>query len=288
MDDRLRWEITRLIVLILFFFFISISMALAQFHSDRMYDQEVTGAIKGNLYAREPLHDILISYLPDWTARRSWLPDAFMLPLMALSFLSSVLLPLNRRLKYQGIIVLRRFVFLASVLFLFRMLTVFLTTVPSPVGQCQPVYVRTGGGPEEYFVLLVRMISGQISTCTDNIYSGHTTLIVLSVLLTIHYSGRPLLAIYAFFHGLLALLTIIITRLHYTVDVILAVLLSSFTYLGYHGMLMIFVDVRLLKDVPVIDRNPESYEERRLLLRMISFPVLKALAWVDGLDMRLD
>ena len=137
-----------------------------------------------------------------------------------------------------------------------------------------------------YLILIGRMASGKVSACTDNIYSGHTTLIAIMVLALVHYSGIMFIRIYAVIHGLVAISSILITRLHYSVDVIIALLLASFVYLGYHCMIAIHLDTAVLRDKQIIDSHPGIYEERRLLLRIIAFPILKMLSWIDGLDLR--
>jgi hypothetical protein len=153
------------------------------------------------------------------------------------------------------------------------------------MNDCKPMYVRDSD-LADYLILIGRMASGKVTACTDNIYSGHTTLIAVMVLSLVHYSGTMFLKIYAVLHGVLAISSILLTRLHYSVDVIIALLLASFVYLGYHCMIVLYFDTIVMRDKSIIDSHPNIYEERRLMLRIISFPILKMLSWIDGFDLR--
>lgn len=296
---RLRWELLRTLIVFTIFAVVVITMMLAQIASDRLFDRYVKKVIKknptvqitklddpaGREYAMEPLHDVVFTILPDWSHRRSWLPDVLLSPLIAIGVIFSVVLAQNRRIPYQGFVVVRRILFIISILYTFRTITFLLTTVPSPLNNCIPMYVRDHD-LANYLILIGRMASGKVTACTDNIYSGHTTLITVMVLSLIHYSGVMFIKIYAVLHGSVAIFSILITRLHYSVDIIIALLLASFVYLGYHCMIAIYIDTCVLRDKKTIDTHPNIYEERRLLLRIISFPILKFLSWIDGLDLR--
>lgn len=296
-SPQLRKEIVRTLIVFTLFALVVITMMLAQIASDRLFDQYVKRVIKrnpgvaklsipdGEEYAIEPLHDLLFTILPDWSNMRSWLPDILLSPLIAIGFIFSVFLARNRRIPYQGFVVMRRILFIVSSLYIFRTITFFMTTVPSPMNGCSPIYVRDHD-LTNYLILIGRMASGKVTACTDNIYSGHTTLITVMVLSLVHYSGTMLIRVYAVFHGLAAIFSILITRLHYSVDVIIALLLASFVYLGYHCMITIYIDTCVLRDKQIIDTHVNIYEERRLLMRIISFPILKMLSWIDGLDIR--
>lgn len=298
MNPRFGSEIVRLLTVLSFFTITVVMMMFAQIVSDMLFDRYVKSVFKistmkkvsqleqiGNEYAIEPLHDLMFTLLPNCSEYRSWLPDCLLTPLIGLVVIFTIFLPRNRRIEYQGFVVARRLLAIITILYIFRTITFLMTTVPSPVNNCVPMYVKDND-LRNYLIMIGRMASGKVTACTDNIYSGHTTLITVMVLASIHYSGSKLIKIYSVLHGVLAITSIILTRLHYSVDVIIALLLASFVYVGYHSILAIYIDTCVMRDQLTISSHPNFYEERRLLLRVISLQIMKLLAWMDGVDLR--
>lgn len=237
-------------------------MTSAQVFSDHQYGeyvQEFDTAIKDQngtfpparvpYYAQVPLHDRGFTIFPDLTEMRSWLPDMFLTSLLGLTILFNVFWIHKPRMEYQGFVVARRMLWMLVTLYFFRTWSFLVTTVPSPLRGCTGKYLPDNITPREmvpgYIKLIGQMATGSVTACTDNIYSGHTSLITILVMTFIMYSGVNWLKIYAVFHGAFALLTILITRLHYTVDVYIALLVASFIFLNYHFLLIIFLQGRI-------------------------------------------
>ena len=152
-------------------------------------------------------------------------------------------------MEYQGFVVARRMMWMLATLYFFRTWSFLVTTVPSPLRGCTGKYLPENIPTREmvpgYLKLIGQMATGSVTACTDNIYSGHTSLLTILVMTFIMYSGINWLKVYAILHGAVALSTIIITRLHYTVDVYIALLVASFIFLNYHFLLIIFLQGRI-------------------------------------------
>ena len=317
-------------------------MTSAQVYSDHQYGeyvQEFDTAIKDQngafpptgvpYYAQVPLHDRGFTVFPDLTEMRSWLPDMFLTSLLGLTILFNVFWIHKPRMEYQGFVVARRMLWMLVTLYFFRTWSFLVTTVPSPLSGCTGKYLPENITPREmvpgYIKLIGQMATGSVTACTDNIYSGHTSLITILVMTFIMYSGINWLKVYAIIHGTVALLTILITRLHYTVDVYIALLVASFVFLNYHFLLIIFLQGRLeryhaIKAAHIANfdiSNTELQEEetknqsndqiqfnRRLLemqmgldmnwlkdekhiiWRVIWIPLGRMIWWMDGMDLR--
>lgn len=247
----------------------------------------------GTVYATDPLFDHVSALLPDLSNMRSWLPDAFLTSFLAISLIITLLFPRSARLKYQSIIVGRRMMWILSILYLFRMASFLVTTVPNPVHNCIPKYPQD---PASYLILMGRMATGKVSACTDNIYSGHTTLATVLFYTNVIYARRWYFSLWSVLHVAAILFTILLTRLHYSVDVLIALFMTSFVYCLYHFLLLIYVDRHLLDHSPCLRVNRERLEavgedgrllaERRLILRLTGDNMMRLLAWMDGMDVR--
>lgn len=247
----------------------------------------------GTVYATDPLFDHVSVLLPDLSTMRSWLPDAFLTSFLAISLTVTLLFPHAARLKYQSIVVGRRIMWILSILYLFRMASFLVTTVPNPVHNCIPKYPQD---PASYLILMGRMATGKVSACTDNIYSGHTTLATVLFYTNVVYARRWYFSLWSALHVAAILFAILLTRLHYSVDVLIALFMTSFVYCLYHFLLLIHVDGHLLDRSPRLRVNRERLEavgedgrllaERRLILRLTGDNMMRLLAWMDGMDLR--
>lgn len=279
-------------------------------------------------YAQVPLHDRGFMIFPDLTEMRSFLPDMFLTSLLGLTLLFNVFWIHKPRMEYQGFVVARRMLWMLVTLYFFRTWSFLVTTVPSPLRGCTGKYLPEDITPRElvpgYIKLIGQMATGSVTACTDNIYSGHTSLITILVMTSIMYSGLNWFKVYACVHGSVALATILITRLHYTVDVYIALLVASFIFFNYHFILIIFLQGRLeryhaikaahianfsiqegtapeevkpeitdqiefnrkiLEDQMAMDMNWMK-DEKRIIWRVIWLPLGRMIWWMDGMDLR--
>lgn len=316
-------EIIRFSVALIFFILVVAMMTLAQMFSDRWFDQYskdvlaerdkiATNLLKMNYssasvaqneitlmfpnardqYSISPLYDKLFQVLPDLSRMRGFLPDALLTSFLVLSILVTFVFPSKVLLRYQSVVVGRRVLWILSLLYIFRMCSFLVTTVPSPLYDCVPQYPS---GPAEYALLMFKMATGKISACTDNIYSGHTTLASVLFFTNLVYSGRWYFAVYSFFHAGSVLVTLLLARLHYSVDILIALFMTSFLYCLYHFLLLVAIDGRLLGLLSLTRErlaqeggDGRLLDERKIFLRLISPAIIVVLGWMDGMDLRLD
>ncbi|KFD49101.1 hypothetical protein M514_10043, partial [Trichuris suis] len=187
----------------------------------------------------EPLDDGLFRLIPliQWT----WFAaDVCTGATISLSFL---LLVFHRR----QITVYKRAALIAAFLYCLRGVTLISTYLPPPFPsdslRCLPA-IDISREPFEYlnraFILVAKMGSssdGNLILCGDTIFSGHTMIVVLSCWFLQHYSPQPmrLMALLVVFPlALLAIAFLIISRQHYTVDVVVAIFLSLPVLQVYH------------------------------------------------------
>lgn len=297
---RFGQEVLRTAIAVLVFTTITGMMMIAQMTSDAWFDRYVknqalsltkmkTMAAFRDAYATDPLHDRMFEAIPDWSHMRGYLPDAFLTTFMCTFILFNVIWVHRKRIQFQGLVVLRRFLWIMSCLYLFRTMSFIVTTVPNPIHNCVPKYANISNF-EQYISLIKDMASGRVSACTDNIYSGHTSLTFVMLFCFFMYSGRLILKLYAVLHAACILSAILITRLHYTVDVLIAMFMSAFVFLVFHFLLTITLDDKLL-DMDTAREYSGAKQilanERRALHRVYSKHINRAVWWIDGFDLRL-
>jgi hypothetical protein len=134
-------------------------------------------------------------------------------------------------LRLDTLVIIRRLGVVFTTVMLLRGASMLFTNLPDPSPICQPKeYVKLDFYPK---TLLKRLLGG--ITCGDMIFSGHTLSLLLPTLCVQHY-----------FHGWLTYVMwvlvifcafmIIITRLHYTVDVILSFIIYPLVWFSYHAV----------------------------------------------------
>jgi len=125
-------------------------------------------------------------------------------------------------------IVLRRILFISSCAYLGRALSVPMTLLPNPDPDCHPLL-------HESFPLSVVLVPfGGTITCSDVFYSGHTIPITCAILVWWDYMRYNALRWLGILVSGIALLGIIATHFHYTVDVFYGVLVTFSVWRLYH------------------------------------------------------
>lgn len=122
-------------------------------------------------------------------------------------------------------LVLRRWLVVMGALYVFRGISLVITTLPSPLfDNCQPPDAALHGSPAARFGFLFQQVGGNITPCTDNIFSGHTSVVMsCAVLWRTHSRIRPVFTWMVSTLVLATMLMILFTHFHYTVDVLLAI-----------------------------------------------------------------
>ncbi len=133
------------------------------------------------------------------------------------------------RLYYTGNfeIALRRFFWISGTLYIIRGFTITFTVLPTPYTGCQP---RIHEMP---LVVAVKIVFGNLSTCGDVLYSGHTMMLTASALMWQLYDRRRFAVVIAWIISVVGMLIIISTHFHYSDDVIIAFIFTTFVHMVY-------------------------------------------------------
>ncbi|KAJ2716057.1 hypothetical protein H4R19_000859 [Coemansia spiralis] len=129
------------------------------------------------------------------------------------------------------LVYIRRTMWMASALYLIRSITIGVTTMPPTVDGCKPRVVRDVA--DLMLEVLPKMTSGEISACTDKIFSGHTAMFVLTFLMWSRYARHWGLVVFSGIHSTIGIASVMLTRMHYTVDVVLAILMVLLVHHTY-------------------------------------------------------
>jgi hypothetical protein len=116
---------------------------------------------------------------------------------------------------------------LLGVLFIFRMVAFSVTLVPPATTNCD---VRHPGDPIRWNVVK-SLINDKDTACSDYMYSGHALHIIILSLYIYKYSISKMERICTSICVILSLLFIICGRIHYTTDVVVAILVGTPGYL---------------------------------------------------------
>ncbi|KAK6742392.1 hypothetical protein RB195_009949 [Necator americanus] len=199
---------------------------------------------------REPLPDILFSLVPEqeWASR---LGD-YMVTATVACFL---LLLLFHRFRS---IVARRFMFIAATLYAFRSVTLIVTQLPpgyeNNTSRCRAQVNFT-------FRVFVSRIAEQAiragfqdkdgMLCGDMLFSGHTLGMITSALCIAYYLPNRWRMLQWVVHCFAAvgMICMIISRTHYTIDIVIAYWLSNFVFRTYHAFCEVDIFMERRKSV---------------------------------------
>ncbi|XP_033870655.1 phosphatidylcholine:ceramide cholinephosphotransferase 2-like isoform X1 [Acipenser ruthenus] len=162
-------------------------------------------------------------------------------------------------LRYKSIAA-RRFFFIMGTLYLYRCMTIYVTTLPVPSMhiKCAP---KLHGDFQAKLQRILRMISGgglsitgSHILCGDFLYSGHTVMLTLTYLFIKEYSPSR----FWWYHLLCWLLSavgvvcILVGHEHYTVDVVIAYYITTRLFWWYHTM----------ANIQTLRSSPQNYLSR--------------------------
>ncbi|XP_031175644.1 phosphatidylcholine:ceramide cholinephosphotransferase 2-like [Sander lucioperca] len=156
-------------------------------------------------------------------------------------------------LKHKAIIA-RRCFFLIGTLYMYRCVTMYITTLPVPGKHmvCAPKLYNDSTGKIWRILRLISggglSLTGSHLMCGDFLYSGHTVMLTLSYLFIKEYSARWMWW-YHWFCWLLSasgVLCILIAHEHYSIDVVVGYFATTRTFWWYHTM----ANTHALRDAP--------------------------------------
>ncbi|XP_036402886.1 phosphatidylcholine:ceramide cholinephosphotransferase 1-like [Megalops cyprinoides] len=146
-------------------------------------------------------------------------------------------------LKYRSIVG-RRFFFIVGTLYLYRCVTMYVTTLPVPGMhfKCSP---KLFGDWEAQMRRVMKMIAGgglsitgSHTMCGDYLYSGHTVMLTLTYLFIKEYSPKRFWWYHCICWTLSAvgIFCILLAHDHYTVDVVVAYYITTRLFWWYHTL----------------------------------------------------
>lgn len=138
-------------------------------------------------------------------------------------------------------LILRRAVAIQGSVYFVRAVALFVTILPNPEKTCNPSSIA--GSPEEILALeALKVALRQRITCGDVMFSGHACIITLNTLLFNEYAGgmitntflRRMSVITFWMMAVTSYFIIIATRFHYTIDVFIAIFVTTTVFKLYH------------------------------------------------------
>ncbi|KAJ1999929.1 hypothetical protein GGI04_004363, partial [Coemansia thaxteri] len=88
------------------------------------------------------------------------------------------------------------------------------------------------------------ILAGNIGQCTDKIFSGHTAILLISFLFWRRYATHWAIIVYSGIHASIGILTVLLARYHYTIDVVIGALLTFFVHQTYYSSLDLAIQLR--------------------------------------------
>ncbi|XP_043917248.1 phosphatidylcholine:ceramide cholinephosphotransferase 2 [Protopterus annectens] len=146
-------------------------------------------------------------------------------------------------LRYKAIIG-RRFFFIMGTLYLYRCITMYVTTLPVPGMhfKCAP---KLHGDSEAKIQRVIKLVSGgglsitgSHIMCGDFLFSGHTVILTITYLFIKEYSPRRFwwYHMFCWLISFIGVVCILLAHEHYTVDVVVAYFITSRLFWWYHSM----------------------------------------------------
>lgn len=173
----------------------------------------------------------LIPYMP--------LENYINILMIAMVLSEVVIIALDKRRCF----IYRRTCAVYSILSILRILTTTSTFLPDPSPNCPAIHDTTIEiSPRRVFVTLFGGL-----TCGDMIFSGHTMGFLFPGLVHHHFFGKKIGCVYLFL-GLCGALCLVISRFHYTVDVLLSIILTPLMWFIYN---LLCENPSLSKSLPV-------------------------------------
>jgi len=267
----LRTEGSRFILSFLFLLFAGLFTAYVQQLSDARW-------VATRPASSPPLED-LFNHLPNLVAQTK-VVDLLLQILLALTVIALFVLPSSWT---HRAVAFRRLFWVAGILYLYRALTLTVTTLPTTLGDCTPL-ITTG---KPFFTVLwiaFQQVIGTTHSCTDLIFSGHTMIFMTCAIQFRIYSPYRLVSYYAYLHAGIGILLVILTHMHYSVDVILGIFITYGMWSVYFGLVRMAME-RLAHEGRW-EKFDDEYQRVAYTPRMMNSGLIRVVMWLDGIDLR--
>lgn len=276
----LETETFRLLLAYSFLLFSGIFMAFMQQFSDTRW-------AKSRPANDTPLEDVFV-HLPDLMTEQT-VTDILLMSLLVITIVGMIILSPNNLAR---IILFRRIGWVVGCLYLYRACTVSVTTLPATSLNCAPV-VSTGKSFGEMLVISFKMIIGTVKACTDLIYSGHTMVFTTCAVQWRVYCRYRFISYYVYVHAGVGIVLVVLTRLHYTVDVLLGLFLTLGFWSVYFGLVrMVMERLKWAQSrdealgMSQWEKEDPEYQRVAFTPRMMNSGLVKIVAWLDAIDLR--
>jgi hypothetical protein len=174
------------------------------------------------------LQDIGFDLLPELTVPN--LPD-YMIGVLFLFALMIFVLNVKRGLIFRRLCVTMGFVYIL------RFITMSVTILPNPYKKCESTDIH-----ENIFIGALKVVIHKRTTCGDVLFSGHASAMTLFVMTFHEYASSSFrfnptpLVVCVWVLGIMGWIIIISSRFHYTIDVLIAVLVTVTSFKIYHEL----------------------------------------------------
>ncbi|KAJ2084030.1 hypothetical protein H4R24_000379 [Coemansia sp. RSA 988] len=175
------------------------------------------------------LDDQLLEHLP--LLERAWISDKLVGSSVIVCIIGCSVLARGWR---QRLMLIRRIAWMVAVLYFLRSVTISVTTVPPSIDSC---VIAKPQSTWQVIKATPDILAGTIGQCTDKIFSGHTAILTISFLFWRRYATHWAFVAYSVVHVSLGIVTVLMARYHYTVDVVIGFLLTYFVHHMYYAAL---------------------------------------------------
>lgn len=215
---------------------------------------------------RDPIPDIVFNFIDE----QPWATPVgdFMVTLSSMALILLFIVHKHR------VVVIRRVLFIIGCLYTLRTIMMLVTQLPSGYKnnslRCQPASTNTS-----FSTYLQRTLEQTIHVgfqdnseqmlCGDLLFSGHTLIMVISSLSIDRYIDKSYkyMKIFPFFFALIGIPCMVISRTHYTCDVLIALFASKGIFIVYH----VFCEIQ------------SSTDRRHSILRTLL--IIKIIDWLE-------
>ncbi|KAJ2401289.1 hypothetical protein GGI23_001501 [Coemansia sp. RSA 2559] len=240
-SDAFAQELCRTLAAWGILFAVGIWMVVCQQWSDMRWLRQMQhlGATAAPWPAYALLEDVVLDHLP--VLERAWIADKLVGTSVLVCIGGCCAMSAGWR---ERLMMVRRIGWMVAVLYFLRSITISVTTVPPSIGSC-----AISAPQSAWHVILAtpQILAGTIGQCTDKIFSGHTAILTISFLFLRRYATHWAVVAYSAAHMALGILSVLLARYHYTVDVVVGLLMTLFVHHLYYSALEIAVRRRKLR-----------------------------------------
>jgi len=163
----------------------------------------------------------------------------------------------------RGLSISRRFMIICGCVYIFRSLTLLFTSFPDPQARCEDYHASWS-------------IWGSTSfSCGDAMFSGRTVVLMLVSLCWTEYTKSIVARCVIWIVSIAGMLSLVIARYHYTIDILISVFITGLTWMHYHHLLALSTHPkyknRIVAWLEVLDGETVEVTSRELFASHKSF-----------------